>query len=347
MTAPSMTQTKRPESVRTPGRTWTEFPEELGETGSGTVTVDAPDAVEVRDARPDELFEQIDADANMVTARHAEELEGENTVFVRVPAGTAVEEPIQVESDGTAGFFPHHIVVVAEPGSSAAVVERNTGAASTDSSLVEVQVGEDASLQYTKVNALGGGTGYADSAAQVAENASVDWLVLSTGADLYRNTVTTELAGRRSVLDYRLGFIAAGEQHMDHTAEVVHAADTTRCDMDSRGVAFDASRTVYKGVQEVADGAEGTKSFQDETTVLVGDDAEADTTPQLRIDNSDVEATHAATTGHVDEHDLFYMESRGLPEAAAKREIILGMFDDLVDEQEAHDAVRQKIRDAL
>lgn len=338
---------QQPESVTTPGRTWTEFPEELGGAGSGSVTVDAPDAVEVRAAREDELFQQVDPEKNTVTARHAADLALANTVLVRVPEGAAVAEPIRIDTEGTDGFFPYHVVVVAESGSSARVVERNRGAAATDASVVELAVEQHATLQYTKLNALGDVTGYADAAARVAEDASVDWLVLSTGADLYRSTVTTELAGPRSHLDYRLGFVAAGDQHMDHTTHVIHASDRTRCDMDSRGVALDAARTVYKGVQEVAEGAEGTESFQDETTVLIGDQAEADTTPQLQIDNSDVEATHAATTGHVDEEDLFYMKSRGIREASAKREIITGMFDDLVEERPARELVRRKIRTEL
>lgn len=129
---------------------------------------------------------------------------------------------------------------------------------------------------------------------------------------------------------------------MDHTAHVIHAADRTSCDMESRGVAMDASRAVYKGVQEVEEGAEGTESFQNEKTVVLGDDAEADTTPQLRIDNSDVEATHAATTGHVDRGDLYYMMSRGLREERAKQEIISGMFDDLLETEQA--ILQRKIR---
>ncbi|MDY6770101.1 MAG: SufD family Fe-S cluster assembly protein [Candidatus Nanohaloarchaea archaeon] len=342
-----MTELEQPDSVRTPGRTWTEFPEELGGPGRGTVAVTAPGTVEVRAADESDRFDRIDPEQNTVAARHADDLAAGNAVLVRVPSGVAVEEPVRIATELREGFFPHHVVVIVEDGAAAEVVERNQGSGAVDSSVVEVVVGADATLRYTKINDLDDATGYADCHARVAANGEVRWTVASTGADLYRNTVTTALEGRAARLDYRLGFLAARDQHLDHTATVVHAADDTRCDIEARGVALDRSRAVYKGVQEVAEGAEGTESFQDERTVLVGDDAEADTTPQLRIDNHDVEATHAATTGHVDEEDLFYMRSRGIAESAAKREIITGMFDDLFDAAPARLAVHRAIDAAL
>ncbi|MDY6768601.1 MAG: SufD family Fe-S cluster assembly protein [Candidatus Nanohaloarchaea archaeon] len=342
-----MTTDVRPDSVRTPGRTWTEFPVEPGEQGHGTVAVTAPDEVTIRTAVDADLFRQIDADRNAVTARHATALDLFNTVVVEVPDGEAVEEPVRIATRIEEGFFPHHVIVDIGDAASATVVEENRGSGVMDAGIVEVHAGDAADLTYRKYNALEGGTGYADAHATVGADATINWLVVSTGADLYRSTVETVLAGPRSRLDYRLGFLSAGEQHMDHTARVAHAADNTACDIDARGVALDASRAVYKGVQEVEEGAEGTESYQDERTVLIGEEAEADTTPQLRIDNHDVEATHAATTGHVNEKDLFYMQSRGLTDAAAKRSIITGMFDDLAAAGDARDLLHGKIDAAL
>lgn len=347
-----------PRGVRTPGRTWTEFPVDRFEQGIGTVRVDGPtDDIDILtvDAAIEQfpdlveqvLFSRFDPSEHRIAAYHAHFLD--DALFVRIPSGTVLEDQITVTTTARKGFYPHHVAVYVEPGASARIVERNEGDADCDSSVTELHVAEDAHLAYNRINALGDTTGYADNHATVADSGTIDWLLLSTGADLYKNRVKTWLDGPRSTLQYRLGFLAAQDQHMDITTRVVHNADNTRCDMDSRGVAMDSARTVYKGVQEVKQAAEGTQSFQDENTVMIGNDAEADTSPQLQIDNNDVEATHAATTGHISPEDLFYMTSRGIREGAATREIVQGMFDDLIDDSpfDAHTPIRGKIDAAL
>ncbi len=336
-----------PETVRTPGKTWTEFPDDLPETGTGTVAVHASGDTEVARAAPGDLpdwaadaFGTIDPSTDRITGKHAAALH--EVTCIRVPAGAA--EEVVVAADGTAGLFPHHVVVVVEDGASASLVDRTGGDAALATTILEAVIGDDAVLDATLVNGMDAGTGYTACHAAAGEDATVSWTIAAVGADRYRNHVTTHLTGPRSTLDYNLGFLAAGDQHMDMTTHVIHGADNTRCDMDSRGIAMEQARAVYKGVQEVTQDAEGTSSFQDEKTVLIGSEAEADTTPQLQIDNSDVEATHAATTGHIDEQDLFYMQSRGLSDTAAKREIITGMFDDLIGSNAVGaDAIHAKI----
>ncbi len=347
-----------PETVRTPGRNWTEISFDGAEHGNGMLSVSfshpdvevfsIPEAYERFPEKVKEiLFSGVEPDENRVVATHTQLVE--DTVFVYVPEGTVVEEPIDIASNAQDGFYPHHVLVYVEDGAVASVVERNQGNGETDSSFTEVYVGEDATLHYTKINDLNTDLGYAENSATVQENGRFNVLLLSTGSDLYRNRWQTILNGPHAQYAYNLGFLAADEQHMDITTHVVHGADSTQCDMDSRGVAMDRSRTVYKGVQEVTENAEQTKSFQDETTIMIGNDCEADTTPQLQIDNNDVVATHAATTGHIDEEDLFYMKSRGVPEREAKREIITGMFDDLIEQgtDDGKDVIHRKIADTL
>jgi len=258
---------EQPYSVRTPGRTWTTFDIDTNEAaGSGTVSVDTGENVEALlladayDRYPDKVeqvfFNELDARENSVTQQHIQELA--DAVFIHIPEGITADT-VTVTTTADDGFFPHHVLVYAEDGAIAEIVERNEGMADCDSAFTEVHVGRDAHVAYTKINALDDGTGYADSAATVQANGTVQWLMLSTGSALYRNSITTRLAGPRSSLDYRLGFLAAADQHMDHTAQVIHDADSTRCDMDSRGVVMDEARAVYRGIQQVSDAAGGTE----------------------------------------------------------------------------------------
>ncbi|MFB6199748.1 MAG: SufD family Fe-S cluster assembly protein, partial [Candidatus Nanohaloarchaea archaeon] len=294
---------RMPESVRTPGRTWTEFPEFERGSGSGTLEVETPDGVTVE--RGSRAVKLVEKERNGLVGEHLGALADEDTVTVRIPE--TVSEPVNIRTRLEEGFYPHHVVVVVGEGASARVVEENMGGGELDSAVVEAVVGDGAELEYTRVNSLGDSAGHSLGRVEAGENADVDWTTVSTGSDVYKSTVETKLDGSYSSLDHALAFLSSGQQHMDHTVKVVHAADSTSCDIEARGVAMESSRAVYKGVQEVKEEAERTESFQNEETVLIGDDAEADTTPQLRIDNSDVEATHAAATGHLDEEDLFYM----------------------------------------
>lgn len=342
---------------RTPGRTWTTFDVDADAAGDGTVSIECSssdvEVLSLGDAiteYPDEVrqvfFTELDPAANRLAAYHAHRLD--DAVFLYIPKNTVVDEPVTVTTTAKNGFFPHHVLVYAADGSAAQIVERNTGSADCDSSFTEVYVGENANVSYTKINDLGQGRGYSDNAAHVASEGTINWLMLSTGSELYRNSILTRLAGSRSTLQYDLGFLAADTQHMDHTAHVIHDGDNTRCNMDSRGVVMEQARVIYKGVQQVENTTTGTKSFQDEKTILIGNECEADTTPQLQIENNEVEATHAATTGHIDEEDLFYMQSRGLNAAQAQKEIVTGMFDDLIGANGAgRDVFHRKIQKHL
>lgn len=354
-TLPDPDSVAMPDAVRTPGKTWTEIELDDVTPGAGSVQVDAPATVDVLrledaykeypDLVEDVLFSTVSPDENRLMAVHTNHLK--NAVFLRIPRGTVVDETIEITSSGSGGFAPRHVLVAVEDGAAAKVEETVEGDADQHTTVTEIRVGRDASLSYGKINALDRGLGYAENGAVVAEQGTINWTLTAAGSDLYREHTETVLDGPRSTLDHRLGFLAADEQHMDITAHVTHAADNTRCDIDARGVALDAARTIYKGVQAVEENAEGTQSFQDETTVMIGDRCEADTTPQLQIDNNDVEATHAATTGHIDAEDLFYLTSRGVREEAATREIVTGMFDDLLDSDTAESVVHEKINNTL
>ncbi|MDY6777145.1 MAG: SufD family Fe-S cluster assembly protein, partial [Candidatus Nanohaloarchaea archaeon] len=110
-----------------------------------------------------------------------------------------------------------------------------------------------------------------------------------------------------------------------------HTGQHTECNMISRGAADDNGSLVYEGLQDVGDNAADTSSFQHEDTILLSDEAKANAAPKLMIDNSNVEATHAASSGAVDTDTMYYLNSRGIPTATAKRLIVRGFFQPIYD----------------
>jgi Fe-S cluster assembly protein SufD len=103
---------------------------------------------------------------------------------------------------------------------------------------------------------------------------------------------------------------------------------------------------VYEGVQDVGSGAWDTSSYQRENTLMLSDDAEADASPKLIINNHDTEASHSATVGQVDDEDLFYMTSRGVDEERATNMLVEGFFVPVLDEV-AVDELREDLDELI
>jgi len=112
----------------------------------------------------------------------------------------------------------------------------------------------------------------------------------------------------------------------------------------------DRARSAYEGVQNVAREAWSTSSYQRENTLMLSDDAEADASPKLIINNHDTEASHSATVGQVDREDLFYMISRGVDDRRGTNMLVEGFYVPVLEEIEV-DALREdligRVRDRL
>jgi len=92
----------------------------------------------------------------------------------------------------------------------------------------------------------------------------------------------------------------------------------------------DKAKCVYRGLVKIYDNAYGSNGYQKEDTLLLSNDAVADSIPNLEIDNNDVRCTHGATIGRIDKEKMFYMRSRGLNEEQATKEYVKGFFDSLI-----------------
>jgi len=100
--------------------------------------------------------------------------------------------------------------------------------------------------------------------------------------------------------------------------------------MVTKGVLTDRGRVVYRGLTDIENGARFTSAFQRENTMLLSEHARSDAIPGLEIDETEVQAGHAATVGQIDKVQLFYLMSRGLPRNEAIYLIVSGFFDPIL-----------------
>jgi 3,4-dihydroxy 2-butanone 4-phosphate synthase/GTP cyclohydrolase II len=109
-----------------------------------------------------------------------------------------------------------------------------------------------------------------------------------------------------------------------------HAAPHTRSDLLFKGAVADEAQSVYSGLIRVEKGARGTNAFQTNRNFVLSGGARAYSVPNLEIEDNDVRCSHASAVGPVDESQLFYLESRGVPTAVARRLIVLGFMDEVL-----------------
>ena len=170
--------------------------------------------------------------------------------------------------------------------------------------------------------------------------------LLELGGALVRHDLHAELRGNEARLDTRGVFVLRGRQHVDTQLSILHQALNTSSESVWRGVADERSRGVFRGAIVVAQGADGSDASLSNKNLLLSPLAEIDTKPELEIYADEVKAAHGATVGQLDERSLFYLRSRGLPQAEA-RALLTAAFCRAVFAALPNETLREYCSDAL
>lgn len=157
---------------------------------------------------------------------------------------------------------------------------------------------------------------------QLGDDAQLDATHVLLGGRLQRLDLQVALAGARARLASRGVFALRGRAHADTHLDVRHVARDTACHVLWRGVADQRARGVFHGAITVAEGADGSDAQLSNKNLLLSPHAEIDTQPVLEIYADEVKAAHGATVGQIDERALFYLRSRGIPLAEARRMMV-------------------------
>jgi Fe-S cluster assembly protein SufD len=285
--------------------------------------------------------------ADVFTARN--ESRWRDGVLVHVPAGARLAEPLRLTVNAEPGSEVNwRVLIVLEEGAEAEVWERYASEGEAlFNGVVELVVGDGANLRYVCEQELSEQSWvFATQRAEVGRDASLEWVALGFGSARGKVRMETKLAGRGSSAKVTGAYAGAGEQHLDYDTTQEHAAEDTTSDLAFRGVLADRATAVWRGMIRVDPGAQRTDAFQESRNLLLSTDAHADAIPGLEIEADDVRCTHAAAVAQVDPDQLYYLRSRGLPEPEAKRLVIEGFLQELV--QRAHEGpIRDTLRDEL
>ncbi len=171
---------------------------------------------------------------------------------------------------------------------------------------------------------------------------------LNLGARYARAESVSKLIGSGSRSDMLAVSVADGSQLFDQRTLQDHQQPNTESDLLYKNSLNDQSRTVFSGLIKVQPHAHQTDAYQTVRNLLLSDDAEANSMPGLEILADDVRCSHGATSGQIEEEELFYLKSRGIPEEAAKDLIVFGFLNDAIerlDDASVKDQLRSRVHE--
>jgi len=126
-------------------------------------------------------------------------------------------------------------------------------------------------------------------------------------------------------------YMLGGSQHADTHSIIDHVVPNCTSHQNYKGVLNDSARAVFNGKVFVRENAHGTDAQQSNKNLLLSNDARVDTKPQLEIFNDDVKCAHGATVGQLEEEELFYLLTRGLPENLARNLLTYGFAEEIIN----------------
>ncbi|PLS75217.1 MAG: Fe-S cluster assembly protein SufD [Actinobacteria bacterium] len=310
------------------------------------VYVGALSALDGGDALPGSVAGQVDAYVELATAFMPD------AVVVRVPPGVVVGAPVVVVhwvDAEEAAVFPRLIVQAGEACGLTVLdhVASPPALAALVAPVVELDVGDAAHVSYLSVQELGPKVwqvGY--QASQVGRDATLNSTTVALGGDYARMRTDSRLAGPGGHSNLLAAYFGDNSQMHDFRTMQDHDAPKTTSDLLFKGAVEDDAHSVYSGLIRVRKGAGGTNAFQTNRNLVLTPGAQADSVPNLEIEENDVHCSHASAVGPVDEDQRYYLESRGVPTEVADRLIVLGFFDDIIDRSPIA-ALRPRLRAAL
>ena len=253
---------------------------------------------------------------------------------VRIPAGAELDEPVRLSVRGQSGKRGYgHLIVDAGPHSRAIVIIDHVGGGSHAAN-VEIRLGDGAHLDVVSVQNWDADAFHlAHHDALVGQDATYRHVNVTLGGALVRLVPTVRYAGQGGSAEL-LGVNFAGDgQHFESRLYVEHGQP--RCTSNvlyKNALDGDSARTVWIGDVRIRPSAIGTKTYEMNRNLVLSDGARADSVPNLEIETGDIAgAGHASATGRFDDLQLFYLQSRGIPEDAARRLVVRGFFADIIE----------------
>jgi Fe-S cluster assembly protein SufD len=310
---------------------------------------DLPDGVQLLELPSDDpSFGELPEPVDRLSALSYTRAGG--AAVLRIQKAAQLDEPVVVHlrGRGSADVVWGHVVIDIGEQASATVVLAYDGDARYAAE-TSVLVGDGAQLSLVQVHEWDDAALHNDHvAARLGRDASYRYTSISLGGQVVRTAPTVRFTGPGARAEL-LGVAFAGDnQHFETRLYVDHSEPQCTSDvLYKHALLGESARTVWIGDVRIRPTATGTSTYEMNRNLLLSDGARADSVPNLEIETGDIAgAGHASATGRFDDLQLFYLQSRGIPEDEARRLVVRGFFADVVERINVPD-LEQRIMTAI
>lgn len=243
---------------------------------------------------------------------------------VEIPAGYQSATPLRLDGPANGGGLLH---IHVGAGAHVAFQERWPSLGQTLGVGVLVDIESDAVVNWLTYDSFQAKMVLASRTAELAENATLNWTLAGFAQNSGATLINVNLRGTGAQATVNVGVLASGTQHVGYTTAMTNYGRKSKGHINQRGVIVGKAHLIFNGIGHIIKGARGSDNQQENRVLMLGQDSRGDADPILLIDENDVTAGHAASVTRVDQNQLYYLMSRGLPEALAQRLVIRGFLE--------------------
>lgn len=261
-----------------------------------------------------------------------------NGTLLFVPANVEIELPLvsyHWANGGESAVFPHTLVI-AKDNSKVTFVDiygsSDKESAQLACGVSTLYAGPGANVEYHYVQNWNEASLSFNRLTTVAErDSNITAYGLNLGSKHARNEGHTVIEGAGSNAEILSLTVAHKEQEIDQRTLQSHNAPNSRSNLLFKNALQDTSKTIFSGLIKVAEEAQLTDAYQTNRNLLLSPTAEANSLPGLEILANDVKCSHGATTGQIDDNELFYLLARGIDKPTAQKLLVFGFFEEILE----------------
>ena len=306
--------------------------------------------------KPHLLARAVDPHYDKFSALHAAFWSGGTLLYV--PRNVVIDQPLHTLSALAEGQVDlSHTLVVLEEGAEATLLAESLSLPEAETGLhcgaVELLLGPRSHCRYINLQNWGHGVWhFSHQKALVDQDAHLQWTIGALGSRLAKVNQHVALVGEGATAQVNGVMFSEGKQHLCYHTLQHHEAANCKSDLLYKGALQEQSRIVWRGMIKVDPDAQMTDGYQRDDNLILDPGARADSIPGLEIEADNVRCTHGATSGRVDEEQIYYCRARGLTRKEAIRLIVTGFFQQVSDRIPLEsvrtalgNAIRRRIRD--
>jgi Fe-S cluster assembly protein SufD len=254
------------------------------------------------------------------------------SIRITVAPKAQVARPFEMAILVGGGVIKGNAVIEVGEGASATMIGKVMGSGQM-AEFTSIDIADGASFEYVIVReGESDAVHLSDVVVRLGKDASFKAVLVSLSGAVIRANTSVILAGEGADVSLNGLYFAGDGQHIENRVFIDHVAPRCRSRVAFKGaLAGETARTVWIGDVLIRAEAEGTDTYELNRNLLLTDGARADSVPNLEIETGEIEgAGHASATGRFDDEQLFYLQSRGIPEAKARTMVVRGFFADIV-----------------